>query len=73
FMFVLTFSEDVAVAEGVPVRLSSLLFSVVTGIAIAVIMPIAGALLVSALIILPAAIGMRISKGFLMCVISAIL
>lgn len=41
FMFVLTFSEDVAVAEGVPVRLISLLFSVVTGIAIAVIMPIA--------------------------------
>ncbi|HAO6064083.1 TPA: metal ABC transporter permease [Listeria monocytogenes] len=73
FMFVLTFSEDVAVAEGVPVRLISLLFSVVTGIAIAVIMPIVGALLVSALIILPAAIGMRISKGFLMCVISAIL
>ncbi|MCB2575992.1 metal ABC transporter permease, partial [Listeria monocytogenes] len=38
-MFVLTFSEDVAVAEGGPVRLISLLFSVVTGIAIAVIMP----------------------------------
>ncbi|WP_271004579.1 metal ABC transporter permease [Listeria seeligeri] len=73
FMFVLTFSEDVALAEGVPVRLISLLFSVVTGVAIAFIMPIAGALLVSALIILPAAIGMRISKGFLMCVISAIL
>ncbi|AIS58623.1 metal ABC transporter permease [Listeria ivanovii] len=72
FMFVLTFSEDVAVAEGVPVRVISLLFSVVTGIAIAFIMPIAGALLVSALIILPAAIGMRLAKGFLMCVVSAI-
>ncbi|WP_205534364.1 metal ABC transporter permease, partial [Listeria monocytogenes] len=53
FMFVLSFSEVVAVADGVPVSLISFLFCVVTGIAIVVIMPIVGALLVSSLIIFP--------------------
>lgn len=71
-MYVLTFNEDIAQADGLPVKVISLLFSVITGIAISVIMPIAGALLVSALMVLPAAIGMRLSRSFLFCVIWAI-
>lgn len=72
-MYVLTFNEDIAQADGLPVKLISLLFSVITGISISVIMPIAGALLVSALMVLPAAIGMRLSRSFIFCVISAII
>ncbi|MGX7420590.1 metal ABC transporter permease [Carnobacterium gallinarum] len=63
-MYVLTFDEDTAFTAGLPVRFMSLLFNVITGITIAVIMPIAGALLVSAIMILPAAIAMRLSKSF---------
>lgn len=63
-MYVLTFDEDTAFTAGLPARLMSILFNVITGITIAVIMPIAGALLVSAIMILPAAIAMRISKSF---------
>ena len=63
-MYVLTFDEETAFTAGLPIKLMSVLFNVVTGIAIAVIMPIAGALLVSAILILPAAIAMRLSKHF---------
>ena len=42
----------------------SILFNVLTGVTIAVIMPIIGALLVSAVIVLPAAISLRLSKSF---------
>ncbi|PLS33021.1 zinc ABC transporter permease [Carnobacterium maltaromaticum] len=63
-MYVLTFDEDTAFTAGLPTRLMSLLFNVITGVTIAVIMPIAGALLVSAIMILPAAIAMRLSKSF---------
>jgi len=63
-MYVLTFDEDTAFTAGLPAQLMSILFIVITGVTIAVIMPIAGALLVSAIMILPAAIAMRISKSF---------
>lgn len=63
-MYVLTFDEETAFTAGLPTRFMSLLFNVITGVTIAVIMPIAGALLVSAIMILPAAIAMRLSKSF---------
>lgn len=63
-MYVLTFDEDTAYTTGLPVRLMSICFNVLVGVAIAVIMPIAGSLLVSAIIILPSAIAMRLSKHF---------
>ena len=63
-MYVLTFDEDTAHVDGLPVYWMSMLFNVITGIAIAVMIPIAGALLISAIMVLPAAIGMRIGKGF---------
>jgi zinc transport system permease protein len=63
-MYVLTFDESTAQVDGLPVRLMSIAFNVITGVAIAVMIPIAGALLVSAIMILPAAIGMRIGKTF---------
>ncbi|MEO1769314.1 metal ABC transporter permease [Candidatus Enterococcus ferrettii] len=63
-MYVLTFDEDIAAVDGLPVRLMSMIFNVVTGVAIAVMIPIAGALLISAIMIVPAATGMRVGKSF---------
>lgn len=63
-MYVLTFDEDIAAVDGLPVVTMSMIFNIVTGIAIAVMIPIAGALLVSAIMVLPAATGMRVGKGF---------
>lgn len=63
-MYVLTFDEETAFTAGLPVKLMSIAFNVVTGMTIAIVMPIVGALLVSAIMILPAAISMRLSKSF---------
>lgn len=63
-MYVLTFDESTAHVDGLPVKWMSLLFNVLTGVAITVMIPIAGALLVSAIMVLPAAIAMRLGKGF---------
>lgn len=72
-MYVLTFDEDTAFTAGLPARMMSILFNVITGVTIAVIMPIAGALLVSAIMILPAAIAMRISKSFYWVIVVGII
>ncbi|MHC5372925.1 metal ABC transporter permease [Enterococcus sp. LJL120] len=63
-MYVLTFDEDTAHVDGLPTRLMSMFFNVVTGVAIAVMIPIAGALLISAIMVLPASVGMRVGKSF---------
>lgn len=63
-MYVLTFDEETAFTAGLPIRLMSVAFNVITGMTIAIVMPIVGALLVSAIMILPAAISMRLSKSF---------
>lgn len=63
-MYVLTFDEDTAFTAGLPVRMMSVSFNILTGIAIAVMMPILGALLVSSVLVLPAAISMQTSKTF---------
>lgn len=64
-MYILTFDEETAFTAGLPIKLMSVLFNVLTGVTIAIIMPIVGALLVSAIIILPAAISLRLSKSFM--------
>ena len=63
-MYVLTFDEAIAHVDGLPVKLMSLLFNIFTGVAITIMIPIAGALLVSAIMVIPAAIAMRIGKKF---------
>ncbi|SKA08572.1 zinc transport system permease protein [Pilibacter termitis] len=63
-MYVMTFDESTAHVDGLPIKWMSIAFNVITGVAIAVMIPIAGALLVSAIMILPASIGMRIGKSF---------
>lgn len=63
-MYVLTFDEETAHVDGLPVHLLSTVFNVITGVAITVMIPIAGALLVSAIMILPAIISMKLGKTF---------
>ncbi|MDN6398813.1 MAG: metal ABC transporter permease [Alkalibacterium sp.] len=63
-MYTLTFDEETAYTAGLPIQFMSLLFNILTGITIALIMPIVGALLVSAILIMPAAISIRLSKRF---------
>ena len=63
-MYILTFDEDTAFVDGLPVRTMSVLFNVVTGVAIALMIPAAGALLVSTIMVLPASIALRIGKNF---------
>ncbi|MCG3419759.1 metal ABC transporter permease [Oceanobacillus jordanicus] len=63
-LYILTFDEETAFTAGLPIKTMSVLFNILTGVTIAVTMPIVGALLVSAIIVLPAAISMRLSNRF---------
>lgn len=63
-MYILTFDEDTAFVDGLPVRAMSIAFNIVTGVAIALMIPAAGALLVSTIMVLPASIALRLGKSF---------
>lgn len=63
-MYLVTFNEDTALVDGLPVRLISIVFNCLTGVAIALMIPAAGALLLSTIMVLPAAIALRIGKTF---------
>ena len=67
--------EDTAFVDGLPVRTMSILFNMVTGVAIALMIPAAGALLVSTIMVLPASIGPASGKNFksVMLLASAVL
>ena len=63
-LYVMSFDEAAAKTAGLPVRFISIVFSVVTGIAISIMMPIVGALLVSALVVIPSATAIKLSRSF---------
>ena len=63
-LYVMSFDEAAAKTAGLPVRFISIIFSVVTGIAISIMMPIVGALLVSALVVIPSATAIKLSRSF---------
>lgn len=72
-MYVLTFDEDTAYVDGLPTTFISIVFNIITGVAIAIMIPIAGALLVSAIMVLPATIAMRIGRSFKIVIIAGII
>ncbi|RXZ80766.1 metal ABC transporter permease [Paenibacillaceae bacterium] len=72
-LYQITFDEETAKTNGLPVKWISLLFSIVTGMIVAAAMPIVGVLLVSSLIILPAALAIRIAKHFRTALLLAML
>jgi zinc transport system permease protein len=63
-LYQITFDEETAKTNGLPVKLISLCFSVLTGVIVAAAMPIVGVLMVSSLIVLPAALAIRIAPSF---------
>jgi zinc transport system permease protein len=63
-LYQITFDEETAKTNGLPVKWISLCFSVLTGIIVAAAMPIVGVLMVSSLIVLPAALAIRIAPSF---------
>ncbi|THF79460.1 metal ABC transporter permease [Cohnella fermenti] len=63
-LYLISFDEETARTNGLPVSWISLGFSVVTGMIVAAAMPIVGVLLVSSLIVLPASLAIRISPSF---------
>ncbi|MCL6457548.1 MAG: metal ABC transporter permease, partial [Gorillibacterium sp.] len=63
-LYQITFDEETAKTNGLPVDAISLGFSVLTGMIVAAAMPIVGVLLVSSLIVLPAALSIRIARSF---------
>ncbi len=63
-LYQITFDEETAATNGIPVKWISLIFSIITGMIVAAAMPIVGVLLVSSLIVLPAALAIRVSPSF---------
>ncbi|MBG9982416.1 metal ABC transporter permease [Aerococcaceae bacterium DSM 111020] len=72
-LYVLSFDEATALTVGLPVRLMSIVFSVITGVAISIMMPIVGALLISALIVIPSATAIKLSRSFSQAILIGII
>ncbi|MDK2992368.1 MAG: zinc transport system permease protein, partial [Clostridiales bacterium] len=60
----ITFDEDAAATSGIPVNTINILFTMMVAITIALSMRVVGALLVSALMVIPAATALRVAKNF---------
>jgi zinc transport system permease protein len=62
--FYLTFNEEAARVSGLPVRALNLFFSILTGASVVLASRVVGILLVSALIVVPAAAGLQVARSF---------
>jgi zinc transport system permease protein len=63
-LFLLTFDEDAAAVNGLPVRYFNMMISVLAALVISASIKIVGALLVSALLTIPAACSLIIARSF---------
>jgi len=71
-LYLLAFDEETARTAGVPVDRLTFAFSILTGMIVAAAMPIVGVLLVSSLIVLPAALANRLSRSFTWAIVLSI-
>lgn len=72
-MFMLTFDEDAAAVNGLPVRWLNIAVTVLTALVISAAIKIVGALLVSALLTIPVATSLLVAKGFKQAVMTSVL
>ena len=71
-LFLLSFDEDHAKASGIPAKYIHLIFIILVALVIAASMRIVGILLVSSLMTLPVAAGIRLAKGFKQLIIYSV-
>lgn len=71
-LFLLTFDEDAAAVSGLPVRFYNVMISVLTALVISASIKIVGALLVSALLTIPAACSLIIAKSFRQSIVTVV-
>ncbi|RUS47054.1 metal ABC transporter permease [Cohnella sp. AR92] len=64
WLYLISFDEETAQASGIPVAWLSMGFSMLVGAIVASAIPIVGVLLLSSLIVLPAALAIRIAPSF---------
>ncbi|MBW7453824.1 metal ABC transporter permease [Paenibacillus sepulcri] len=72
-LFLLTFDEDAAAVSGLPTRYFNFMISILTALVISVSIKIVGALLVSALLTIPAACSLVIARSFRQSVIAVVI
>lgn len=72
-MFYITFDEEAAYLSGVPVRFINTVFMILTAVTVSVASRTVGALMVSSLMVIPAACAMTIAKSYKTTVIYSIL
>lgn len=70
--FLLSFEEDAASVSGLPVKLLNMLITVLTALVISTAIKIVGSLLVSALLTIPVAISLLLSRSFKSSVILSV-
>lgn len=70
--FLLTFEEDAASVSGLPVKVLNMLLTVLTALVISTAIKIVGALLVSALLTIPAATSLLIARSFKQSVVFSV-
>lgn len=72
-LFLLSFEEDAAAVSGLPVKLLNMIITVMTALVISTAIKIVGALLVSALLTIPAACSLIIARSFKQSVLFSVI
>jgi len=63
-LFAITFDEEAARLSGVNVRAVNLYFTIITALVVALSIRVVGALLISALMVIPAAVSLQVARSF---------
>lgn len=69
----ITFDEDVARVSGLPVKRVNMMLAVLTALTVSISMRVVGILLVSALMVVPVAASLQISRSFRSTIINAVI